>query len=315
MLLDAADQERVLQLENMRIRDFYQASLWETIAYAEVDLESGQLKDAGGLWADYRREYGHSQSTLLQFMRSQVRKSVRPSQQMDLLWELNAWSELLSQEQPIQRFRYQRLIQGKWHWVELVAHSFQEQLTENTYALLYLKDIDDQVRREHAQLEAASRDPLTGIYNRNAFEQAVLEYMQAGPEKREGVLILLDIDNFKKINDKQGHLEGDDALRYVTQLLRETFRQEDVLGRLGGDEFMVFLKGRVGREILDQRMSKFYQAMSTYPKFPITCSAGIAFVQGKDFSYQETLFQADMALYRSKQDGKCHYTYADEVRE
>ncbi len=315
VLLDAVDQERVLQLENMRIRDFYQASLGDTIAYAEVDLESGQLKGAGGLWADYQREYGYSQSTLLQFMRGQVSESVRPSQKMELLWKSAAWSEILSQEQPIQRFRYQRLIQGKWHWVELVAHSFQEQLTENTYALLYLKDIDDQVRREHAQMEAASRDPLTGIYNRNAFEKAVREYMQAGPEKREGVLILLDIDNFKKINDKQGHLEGDDALRYVTQLLQETFRQEDVLGRLGGDEFMVFLKGAVSREILDQRMAQFYQAMGTYPKFPITCSAGIAFVQGKDFSYQEILSRADMALYRSKQDGKSHYTYADGVPE
>lgn len=313
VLLDAVDQERVLQLENMRIRDFYQASLGETIAYAEVDLESGHLKDAGGLWGDYQQQYGHSQDTLLQFMRRQVEKSVCPNQKLKLLWELTTWSELLSQEHPIQRFRYQRMIRGKWHWVELVAHSFRDQVTGNNYALLYLKDIDDQVRRERAQVEAASRDPLTGIYNRNAFEQAVIEYMEAGQGERKGALILLDVDNFKKINDQQGHLEGDDALRHVTQLLRETFRQGDLLGRLGGDEFLVFIKGAIRREILDQRMARFYQAIGSYPKFPITCSVGITFVQGKSFSYQQSLFQADMALYHSKQQGKSRYTYADEI--
>lgn len=313
VLLDAADQERVLQLENMRIRDFYHASLGETIAYAEVDLESGQVKDAGGLWADYQTEYGQSHDTLLQFMRRQVEKNVQPDQRSTLLWRITAWAELLSQDQPIQRFRYQRMIHDQWHWVELVAHSFKEQFTENIYALLYLKDIDAQVRKEHAQQEAANRDPLTGIYNRNAFEQSVLEYMDDASGGKKGVLILLDIDNFKTINDCQGHQEGDAALCHVTKLLQESFRQGDVLGRLGGDEFMVFLKGEIRRDILDQRMESFYQALRAYPKFPITCSAGITLVQSEDFSYQESVFRADMALYRSKQDGKGHYTYAEDA--
>lgn len=313
VLLDAADQERVLQLENMRIRDFYHASLGETIAYAEVDLESGQVKDAGGLWAGYQTEYGQSQDTLLQFMRRQVEKNVRPDQKSTLLWKITAWAELLSQDQPIQRFRYQRMIHNQWHWVELVAHSFKEQFTENIYALLYLKDIDAQVRKEHAQQEAANRDPLTSIYNRKAFEQMVLEYMDDASGRKKGVLILLDIDNFKAINDSQGHQEGDAALCHVTKLLKESFRQGDVLGRLGGDEFMVFLKGEVRREILNQRMESFYQALRAYPKFPITCSAGITFVNSESFSYAESVFQADMALYCSKQGGKCHYTYAEDV--
>lgn len=315
VLLDAADQERVLQLENMRIRDFYHASLGETIAYAEVDLESGQVRDAGGLWAGHQTEEGENQDSLLKFMRSQVEKNVRPDQKMTLLWKITSWAELLSQDQPIQRFRYQRMIQGKWHWVELVAHSFREQFTENIYALLYLKDIDAQVRKEHAQQEAASRDPLTGIYNRNAFEQLVLEYMEGSSDEKKGVLILLDIDNFKMINDQQGHQEGDAALCYVTKLLQETFRQGDVLGRLGGDEFMVFLKGAISREILDQRMERFYSTLRAYSKFPITCSAGITYVNSREFSYQKSIFRADMALYRSKQEGKCHYTYAEDSHE
>lgn len=312
VLLDRADQERVLQLENMRIRDFYQASLSETIAYAEVDLESGQLKAAGGLWADYERLYGIGPGSLLEFMRIQARDSVRPGHDMENLGKMDTWRELLSPSRPIQRFRYQRKIDGQWHWVELVAHSFQEQFTENSYALLYLKDIDAQVRRERAQQEAANRDPLTGVYNRTAFETAMQGYVEDLSEPGDGILILLDIDNFKEVNDRLGHLEGDSALRYVTKLLKTTFREQDLVGRLGGDEFLVFLKGNVSRGILDQRMEELYTALSMYPKVPITCSAGIALVERTGFSYQESILRADKALYKSKQEGKRHYTYAEE---
>lgn len=315
VLLDAADPERLLQLENMRIRDFYHASLGEAIAYAEVDLESDQLKASGGLWASYEQEYPQSSDSLLRFMMKKAGEDIQPNQKTELMWSVAAWTDLLSQEKPIRRFRYQRKIHGEWRWVELVAHKFQEQLTENEYALLYLKDIDVQVRKEHAQQEAASRDPLTGIYNRNAFKRAVLEYMNTSGKQKEGVLILLDIDNFKTINDQLGHLEGDEALQYITERLKKVFRQEDILGRLGGDEFMVFLKGNVQKEVLNQRMDDLYYALEAYSKFPITCSAGIAYVQREQFSYQESLLRADMALYQSKQGGKCNYTYAEQMND
>lgn len=315
VLLDGADELRLLQLENMRIREFYRASLGEAIAYAEVDLESGQVKETGGLWADYPKELGCSREAVLQFMRHQVEQYARPDQRAALLWKMTAWAELLSHEQEIQRFRYQRRIDDQWHWVELVAHSFQEQFTENIYALLYLKDIDAQVRRERAQQEAANRDPLTGIYNRNAFQQEVLEYMEDSTGKTKGVLIVLDVDNFKQINDRQGHQEGDAALRYVVQGLQHSFRHGDVLGRMGGDEFLIFLKGEISRTTLNMRMDRFYETLRSYPNFPITCSAGIVFVQSREFSYQQSVFQADMALYQSKKNGRAHYTYAEDGTE
>ncbi|MCI5928808.1 MAG: EAL domain-containing protein [Pseudoflavonifractor capillosus] len=311
VLLDAAEQDRALQMENMRIREFYQASLSENIAYAEVDLGSGQLKASGGLWASYAWEYKGTES-LLQFMRRQSEKDVQPDQKMKKLNTIGAWKELFSDQEPIHRFRYQRQINGSWRWVELVAHSFREEFTENIYALLYLKDIDAQVRKELAQQEAANRDPLTGVYNRNAFQRLVFQYMDDNSAQREGVLILLDIDNFKVVNDRFGHLEGDAVLRYVTKLLETTFRREDLVGRLGGDEFIVFLKGPVSRDILDQRMEKLYTALDAYPNIPISCSAGVTFIEQKNFSYTDSIQQADVALYKSKKEGKRHYTYVEE---
>lgn len=312
VLLDAADRERVLQLEILRLQDFYQASLSDSIAYAEVDLESGQLKSAGGLWEGYERSYDRDSENLFQFMMRQAKDNVQTNPAIQTLCEMKSWKDIMAKGEPVRRLRYQRKINDEWRWVELVAHYFREQFTENMFALLYLKDIDRQVRKEQAQQEAANRDPLTSVYNRNAFEMLVREYMEDPAGEKQGALILIDIDNFKEVNDRLGHLEGDAALRYVANLLKSTFRQRDVIGRLGGDEFFVFLQGPITEKTLHDRMEQLYTAMDEYPRTPISCSAGIAKLKSEGFSYNASLYKADMALYESKKRGKRHYTFAQE---
>lgn len=183
----------------------------------------------------------------------------------------------------------------------------------NTYALIYLKNIDVQMRRELAHQDAARRDPLTRVYNRNIFRSEVEEYMSDSDRNRKGVLILLDVDNFKRINDRFGHLEGDKALKRVTDLLKSVFRSGDLIGRLGGDEFMVFIKGSIQQEVLENRVQSFLAALQKDEKEPITCSAGITFVHAEGFSFEESICQADMALYKSKQMGKNHFCYSESA--
>lgn len=306
VLLDAPDRERALELENMRIRDFYQASLSETIAYAEVDLESTQIRAAGGLWAGYEKKAPKEGESILQFMLQQADGLLRSSTLSSIDSLFNAWKELLSTAPNTHRIRYQRALNGQWHWVDLVVHTFREHSTGNLYALFYLKDIDIPMRQELAHRDAAQRDPLTNVYNRKAFQYEMESYMASPNEEHQGILLLLDIDNFKLINDQFGHLAGDKALQRVTSLLKSVFRSEDLVGRLGGDEFMVFLKGTVCRSVLEQRVQEFFSALRQNVTLPITCSVGAAFVKGYGFSYEESLRQADEALYQSKQTGKNH---------
>lgn len=316
VLLDAADPERVLQLENMRIRDFYHASLSEAIAYAEVDLESRQIRAAGGLWAGYEKEPFEKQESILKFMMRKAKDQVRLPEKIPLdNFPKNDWKSLLCAPPDTHRLRYQRLLDGHWIWVELVAHTFREQFTENAYALLYLKNIDVQMRRELAHRDAARRDPLTNVYNRTTFRDEVEEYLSVSDEDREGVMILLDVDNFKRINDRFGHLEGDRALKRVTKLLKSVFRSDDLIGRLGGDEFMVFIKGGIHHSLLEGRLQSFLSALQEDEAEPITCSAGITFVSGKDFSFDECVCRADMALYKSKKTGKNHFCYFEDTLE
>nr|WP_317284132.1 EAL domain-containing protein [uncultured Dysosmobacter sp.] len=319
VLLDAADPERVLQLENMRIRDFYRASLSEAIAYAELDLESNQFRAAGGLWAGYEKEPLEEHESLLDFMKRKSKDQVRFLDQPPLDGfpnnDQNDPQKLLSTQPDTHRLRYQRLLDGQWIWVELVAHTFRERFTENAYALLYLKNIDVQTRRELAHRDAAQRDPLTNVYNRTTFRKEVEKYLSAPDSGRTGVMILLDVDNFKRINDHYGHLEGDRVLKRVTILLQNAFQSDDLIGRLGGDEFMVFIKGGIRRSSLEERLQSFLHDLQGDKAEPITCSAGITFVKGGAFSFEESVCQADMALYKSKQTGKNHFCYAEDTLE
>ena len=312
VLLDAADPQRVLQLENMRIRDFYRASLSDAIAYAEVDLESNQIRAAGGLWTGYEKAVLAKGENILAFMMERVKEQVRLHDELppDNVPGSN-WRGLLPAPPGTHRMRYQRLLDGCWNWVELVAHTFREEFTENRYGLLYLRNIDLQMRQELAHRDAARRDPLTHVYNRATFRSEVEEYMSDVGRNRQGIMILLDVDNFKRINDRFGHLEGDRALRRVTELLKSVFRSDDLIGRLGGDEFMVFIKGGIQRAALEERVQSFLSALQKDGSEPITCSAGIAFVSGENFSFEESICQADMALYKSKKMGKNHFCYSE----
>lgn len=105
-------------------------------------------------------------------------------------------------------------------------------------------DIDEEVRRR-AELERRSqRDSLTDLLNKAAFREQVRSCMPARPEgNRTDALMFMDLDNFKVLNDTLGHVVGDVALVDVAEALKRTFRNVDILGRFGGDEFCIFLRG------------------------------------------------------------------------
>lgn len=307
--LNAANQERQIELENMRIRDFYRASLSEAIAYAELDMESGYIQDVGGLWTEYVQTYDGQVKEFLQYLINcqNTYTSWDKGEKYEICSDVGKLKHMMKEESRIHRFTYKDWIISEWRWVELVIHTFKEKFSQNMYALLYLKDIDVQKRHEIAQQEAAETDPLTRVYNRKTFEEEVCRYLLDTSEIRQGILMLLDIDNFKSVNDKIGHSAGDSLLKYVAECLENVFYQNGIIGRFGGDEFLVFVKGEVKKEQFDQYMEQLFSALEEKDDEPASCSAGIAFVFGKEFSYQESIRLVDEAMYWSKRNGKHRY--------
>ncbi|MGI5962403.1 MAG: GGDEF domain-containing protein [Lawsonibacter sp.] len=314
-ILEPTEPERVKELEAMRMRRFYQVLLSEAIAHAEVDLESGQLKSAGGLWSCYQRSCDQNAPSFLQEFSQQLEKCLSSEDFALFQHYCNPaiWDPLPLQQELSHRFHYQRLIGGQMRWVELVLHIFRESITQNVYALIYLKDIHAEKERSLAQAMAAERDPLTGIYNRAAFERIVSQHVQQASSDFCGFLMLLDLDNFKQINDQNGHLKGDHALMEVAQALRTSFREHDLIGRLGGDEFLIYVRAPIDKKALLQRLKEILQILHQKTALPLTCSIGVTRIFRPSFQYDKSLEEADIALYQSKKRGKNRFVFFEDV--
>lgn len=164
-------------------------------------------------------------------------------------------------------------------------------------------------KEKNASLEAkADTDLLTDLYNKAATERKIKEYISEHPEE-QALMFVLDIDNFKKINDTMGHAFGDEVLRAVGTMIKTEFRASDIIGRTGGDEFTIFLKHVKEEEELKKQVERilcFFSNLQVgeYVKYSPNASIGAA-VFPKDASDFESLYKAaDAALYVAKKRGK-----------
>jgi len=154
-------------------------------------------------------------------------------------------------------------------------------------------------------------DPLSGCYNRRGLNQlAEREVARAIRGKKEIAVLAIDVDHFKRINDEYGHLTGDEVIREVGDLLRETAREADVVARFGGEEFTILApeSSDEGALILAERVMEAFRTRkfkSLPPNTQITTSVGVAADLARDDEVAKTLLaRADEALYVAKRNGR-----------
>ena len=177
-----------------------------------------------------------------------------------------------------------------------------------------LQDVSDDTYRMNRLLERAERDPLTGIYNKQAFNEIVINLLERIPAVT-GFLMLLDIDYFKKFNDEYGHLSGDAVIKEVCRCCQMNLRENDIFGRVGGDEFALFiaeldskaaydLAERIRKTISNQVFSLGKESVVITISAGIAASENIRLSDGASNSFEELFQKADSALYRSKAAGR-----------
>ena len=186
----------------------------------------------------------------------------------------------------------------------------------NTYFGI-IRDISEELKEHkklsnalHEATEKASRDVLTGLYNRNKAKELIDDWFHEG--NKDGVMLLMDLDNFKKINDEKGHPEGDKLLRDFCTLLKRQFRTFDIKARIGGDEFIVFMPSMIEEDILEAKLKSFLfickeEWKDYYQEQELSVSIGVAYVDNFIHSYEELYRCADSAMYVAKRQGKDGY--------
>ncbi len=176
------------------------------------------------------------------------------------------------------------------------------------FKFLHEKDV------EHAYYEAiyemVVRDGLTGVFNRRKFlEEANREVVRAQRHDRSLALTLIDIDEFKQVNDSYGHLAGDAVLKQLASRIGSRVRQEDVFARLGGEEFAILSPetDAVGAARHAEALRRICEAEPfdcTAARIDLTCSFGVAGLAAEHRGIEDLLRSADGALYRAKREGR-----------
>lgn len=174
------------------------------------------------------------------------------------------------------------------------------------------------IRKYSNEMELKSElDIMTGIYNKGTVISHIKEKLKKSEVDSLGFFIILDIDYFKIINDKYGHLFGDTVLIKIAEILMNSFRKKGIVGRFGGDEFCILTYEPFSVEYLEDKINKLRHQINKI-EIPdkearnITCSIGISHWQGNEKTFEELYHEADTALYTVKNKGRDGYAFWEE---
>ncbi len=180
----------------------------------------------------------------------------------------------------------------------------------NAFALI-VDDTDKMIEQEELR-EKALIDPLSKAYNRATAIEKIKAELRVLEEYEECALIVLDIDNFKNINDTYGHVYGDAVIAMAAGSIKSILNEDDILGRFGGDEFFIFVRN-IKRDELEVKLENIRLAMMKMridknDENDISCSMGVAMGYA-GVTYEELFTEADSALYAAKEKGKNRFEY------
>lgn len=213
------------------------------------------------------------------------------------------------------------MTEGGWNWFNMIyTVVFSENQGHKPVKLIgCLLDAQKQHQAQEKLVELGQHDLLTGVYNRAGAEGKIVDALQNLEEYEQNVILLMDVDRFKQMNDNYGHLCGDDVLKTIGNNIQEIFQGDTIICRWGGDEFLMFVRGPgAGRELIEKRIQELRNRMKQYryegKAYPVSLSiGGIVPLQG--VTLEKVFKQVDRVLYEVKERGRDNYIIRDGVKE
>jgi diguanylate cyclase (GGDEF)-like protein len=202
-------------------------------------------------------------------------------------------------------------------WCRLRATGIYD---DSTGALLKIVgviiDIEDEMKATMALQERAEHDSLTGLLNAKTTRKRAEEYLAECQAEEKCALLVVDLDHFKHINDRFGHMHGDAVLMQVAEVLRSRFRSQDIVGRIGGEEFIILIKGVSDSDLIHKRCRQLLESMHEIYKgsmdgIVVSCSIGAVMAMANGVKYSQLFDRADQAMYQAKEQGRDQYVFCE----
>ncbi|MBW6410788.1 diguanylate cyclase domain-containing protein [Clostridium weizhouense] len=205
-----------------------------------------------------------------------------------------------------------RTYDDNYSWFRIRISTFLDKNGNLSKVIGVIIDINEEKNEAERLLFKAERDSLTHLYNKGTVERNIQDYIENQGENKCHALLMIDIDDFKLINDNLGHLSGDEVLSNISLKMSEVFSKNDIIGRIGGDEFIAFLKDVKYEEDIDNKAKKLVCAFKDIlieqkSDYKISGSIGISKYPKHGKTFKELFKNADKALYLAKEKGKDNY--------
>lgn len=210
-------------------------------------------------------------------------------------------------------FEYQRrLSNGAVRWVKNDVRFLTDVDNNHLCIMLSANDINAEKMKEKELLEAAQMDRMTNVLNREATMDQIRQIFH-DEEMCLHALFMIDVDNFKRLNDTMGHQTGDEFLIELTAKIKRSFRSSDVVGRIGGDEFFVLMRNVSDRFMVVKKAKKLLDEIQSvcekYSEIKLSASIGISLYPENGKMLEELYAKADQALYEAKRAGKNQFLF------
>lgn len=293
------------------------AMVKEALLYYEVDLTNhkilyGMQSILEELGLPYTDDYEYCQELVFhKLVYSEDHPHLKESYKIsNLLKQHEAGQDKLENE-------YRRLApDGEIYWVRSTVYMTEDTESHTVRAYYYVHDINESKQRELKFQQQAERDLLTGLYNKGTAEVLIQEAIEQ--DISLGYLsayMIVDLDNFKQVNDSLGHAYGDALLSETAKKLQDLCRIGDIVGRIGGDEFALFLRNLRDQSLVNHIAANicgiFHSGTASALKnHKVTCTVGISLLPEDGCTFDELYTRADLALYEAKRKGKdswCRY--------
>ena len=217
-----------------------------------------------------------------------------------------SWEEISKDPKNFQRYiesieKKGRIVNVNNKFLSIVSFKKEDEF----YGMILDKTYEEETRNRIEKI--SETDGLTKLLNRRGLENRLKDIFK--DENSNGALIIFDLDNFKSVNDILGHPIGDEVLKIFSSCLTNSFRKNDIISRIGGDEFIVFINKNIESDALSNKLNEILNYIRSnlnyyYKNYGLSTSIGVAYKDNDINTYEELYEKADKALYKAKNLGK-----------